>query len=296
MKLYMAGQLVNGVLGELTLSKSKNEAAAILSAVILTGAADRFLPEFTLALGDGVILSQEEETVFCGGVQEIKRGPWEVEVIAYDRGIYLTRNELYGVFAGSGSEIVTQVAQKLGIALGSVEACTGYQTILTTSGDTAYDVLRQAVGEDKEIYMEGERLCVGGRTDAPVALAADHILQVQSVGTIRSMINRAVVLKRGTTTPLATAQNAGEISAYGQFQATRTLSGSSAQEQAAAALSGVSYQAEVTVLGDLTLRCGGSVVIEQKQWGLDGTFSITGVDHHWSDGLFTTTLSLQRLG
>lgn len=295
MNLYLAGQCVNEVLGELSLSKTQSEAAATLSAVILAGAADRFFPELTLSLGDGVILSEGGETVFCGGVQEIKRTPQQVEVTAYDRGIYLARNELYGVFAGTGGEITAQVAQRLGITLGDVDASSGYQTIITYAGDTAYDILRQAVGADREIYMDGERLCVGRRTDGPLALPADRFLQVQSIATIRNLVNRAVVLKRGTTTALASAQNGDLINKYGQFQNVYTMSGSNAQAQAAQALAGIGSQAAVTVLGDLALHCGGSVDIAQKQWGLDGTFSITAVYHRWTRGLFTTELALKQL-
>ena len=42
MNLYLAGQRLNEVLGELSLSKSRGEAAATLSAVLITAAADTF--------------------------------------------------------------------------------------------------------------------------------------------------------------------------------------------------------------------------------------------------------------
>ena len=40
MNLYLAGQRLNEVIGELSLSKTREEAAATLSAVVLTAAAD----------------------------------------------------------------------------------------------------------------------------------------------------------------------------------------------------------------------------------------------------------------
>ena len=101
MNLYLAGQRLNEVLGELSLSKSRGEAAATISAVLITAAADTFFPGLTLALGDGVTLADDSGTCFSGGVQEVRRTPETVSFTAYDRGIYLTRNELYGVFSGS---------------------------------------------------------------------------------------------------------------------------------------------------------------------------------------------------
>ena len=293
MRLCINGQCVNGVLGELTLSKTRSEAAATLTAVLLTGAADTYFPQLTLALGDGVTLSDGEQCLFTGGVQELERGPRQVTVTAYDRGIYLTRNELYGVFSGTGAAIVAQVAAKLGIALGSVDAPGRWQTIVTAAGDTAFDILRMAVGEDREIRMDGEMLCVGRRDAAPIALPSDRILEGQSTGSIRQMVNRAVVLKRGTSVPLATAQDSGQIGAYGQFQTVQTLSGSSAREQAEAALSGVRHSGEVTALGDLSLCCGGRVSLSLPQCGLEGTFAVTGIRHRWKQGLFLTELTLE---
>lgn len=294
MNLYLNGQRLNEVIGELSLSKSRGEAAATLSAVVLSAAADTFFPGLTLALGDGVTLSDDSGTCFSGGVQELRRTPETVSFTAYDRGIYLTRNELYGVFSGSGAHIAAQVAARLGIPLGTVNAPQGFQTIVTSAGDTAYDILRRAVGEDREIAVVGDALCIGAQNPSPVALPKERVLEVESVGSIREMVNRAVVLQPGTVTPLAQAQDAAALEAYGQFQTARARSGDSPQDQASAALRGVAYTARLTVMGDLALRCGGAVTLAAPEWGLEGNFSITGVEHRWKAGIFTSELDLER--
>ena len=84
------------------------------------------------------------------------------------------------------------------------------------------------------------------------------------------------------------------LTAYGQFQTARALSGDSAQAQASAALRGAAYTARLTVMGDLALRCGGAVALAAPEWGLEGNFSITGVEHRWKAGMFTTDLDLRR--
>lgn len=142
--------------------------------------------------------------------------------------------------------------------------------------------------------MVGDRLCIGAGDAAPVALAKEQVLDVESVGSIENMVNRAVVLKRGTATPLAQAQNDAALAAYGQFQTARALSGDSAQTQAQAALRGTAFTAHITVPGDLALCCGGTVALAAPEWGLEGNFSITGVEHRWKAGLFTTELELER--
>ena len=53
---------------------------------------------------------------------------------AYDRGVYLTRNELYGVYTGTGRQIAGKIAGELGIPLGAVEDDGLYRTIVTGPG------------------------------------------------------------------------------------------------------------------------------------------------------------------
>lgn len=294
MTFTIANQQVNQVLEELTLSHSVYQGAAILTATLLTQPADTYFPRLTLALGDPAVLQQDGTSLFVGGVQEMRRSPQRVELTAYDRGVALTRNELYGAFAGTGAQIAAQIAQRLGIATGSVQTQQGYQTILSTAGQSAYDLLRQAVGPGVPIYMEGEKLCVGPGTGSPVAIPNDHILEIESVGDLTHMVNSAVVLKRGTAVPLASAQNGADITKYGQFQAVRTSTGGDPGQQARDALAGLAFSASLTVTGDLALRCGGSVSLESPQAGLSGAYAVTALTHRWRAGVFTSHLTLEQ--
>ena len=79
---------------------------------------------------------------------------------AFDRGVYLARNEVCGVFAGSGADICRQVAAKLGIRVGTLDASGEYQVIPALSGASAYAILRRAVGDRRDIAVEGETLTV----------------------------------------------------------------------------------------------------------------------------------------
>ena len=56
MKLYANGILLNAAAQSVTLEKSRGDAAATLTAVLLTAAADRYFPKESLALGDAVRL------------------------------------------------------------------------------------------------------------------------------------------------------------------------------------------------------------------------------------------------
>lgn len=112
----------------MTLEKSRGDAAATLTAVLLTAAADRCFPKESLALGDAVrLLGDAGEEVFLGAVQAVSRNVETVTLIACDRGLYLTANELSGVFAGSPEGICRAVAMRLSLPVGTLEVPAGWK-------------------------------------------------------------------------------------------------------------------------------------------------------------------------
>ena len=121
--------------------------------------------------------------------------------------------------------------------------------------------------------------------------APERVLEVSGRASMGNMVNRAVVTGRNGRV-LAAAQNTGDITACGRFQRVMGKSGDP-QAQAKAALRRRSLSARVTVLGDLSLRCGGRVEAHRPQWGLEGVYDITAHEHRWEKGVFTTSLSLE---
>lgn len=281
MKLLLHGQAVETVLGRLTLEKSRTDAAATLTATLYTAMADRYFPKLTLAVGDGVRLVDEKgENVFSGAIQILSYTPETVTLTAYDRGIYLARNEIYGVFAGSGAEIVRAVAGRLGMQVGAVDAPATYQFLSAAVGETAFSLLRRVVGKRREIAMEGEKLCVTRRHGGTVILDATQLLTVENRVSIREMVNRSVMLRTNGTVAAQT-EHPSDLRRYGQFQAVGRLHGKaeSPTEQAQLQLRGRTLLPRVSVWGDLALRCGGTAILQQSQWGLNGEFLIVAAEH-----------------
>ena len=281
-------------LGSVRLGKTRTEAAATLTATVLTAPADTHFLKLSMAVGDVVrLLDDDGKEVFLGSVQELARTPEDVTLTACDRGVYLTRNELYGVFSGTGKTIAAKIAGELGIPLGTVEDDGLRRTIVTGAGMSAFSILRRAVGEGREIAVKDGALTVTKRDPAVYPLPVQDMLEVTSRASIRAMVNRAVVVGRNGNR-LASAENAGEISAYGRFQQVLGKDGGPA-EQAKAALRGRVLSARVTLLGNLAYRCGGTVRADRPQWGLEGLYTVTAHEHRWEQGLFTTSLSLEAI-
>ena len=248
--------------------------------------------KLSVAVGDVVrLLDDGGKEIFLGSVHELDRTPDVVTLTAYDRGVYLTRNELYGVYAGTGRQIAGKIAGELGVPLGAVEDDGLYRTIVTGPGESAFSILRRAVGEGREIAVRGGALTVTKGGGGAVPLPPERVLEVSGRASMRNMVNRAVVTGRNGRV-LAAAQNTGDITACGRFQRVMGKSGDP-QAQAKAALRRRSLSARVTVLGDLSIRCGGRVEAHRPQWGLEGVYDITAHEHRWEKGVFTTSLSLE---
>lgn len=296
MKLYIKDQMVLPALERAVLGKTRNDAAAQLTASVLTAPADTYFLRLSMAVGDPVrLLDDGGEELFLGSIHQLDRTAEGAVLTAYDRGVYLTRNELYGVFQGTGAEIAAQVAGRLGLPLGAVEAGGPWRRIVTRAGRSAFSILREAVGEGREITVERGALTVRRGGGTPAALAAERVLSVSSRAGVGEMVNRCVVVGRNGRTA-ASAENGGDRAAYGQFQQVLLKSGSDPAAQAREALRGRRLSARVTMLGDLSLACGGRVSASGallSAWGLAGGYAVTAVEHRWEDGLFTTAVSLE---
>lgn len=293
MRLYINQQMVLPVLGRMELRKTRSEAAATLTATLYTAASDTYFQKLSLAVGDVVrLLDDDGREDFLGSIHSLRRTPQQVELTAYDRGIFLTRNELTGVFCGTPATIVRQVAEELDIPVGSLETENGWKCITARSQMTAFDILRQAVGQKREISVRDGSLQVTKSGWTVYILEPSRVLEAEGEASLQHMVNRAQVVDRAGNV-LATASNSGEISRYGRFQAILAKDGTTPAQQAKGALRGCEKGGEVLVLGNLNYRCGCAVELHRPDWGLDGVYAVTGAAHLWEKGLYTTNLTLE---
>lgn len=292
MKLTINGQIVNAVLGAARLEKSREDASAIFSATLWTAAADTFFQKLSIAVGDVVRLTDDNGAErFLGSIHALERQPEQIRLTAFDRGVYLARNELYGVFCGSGADICRQVAGKLGIAVGEMDADSARKAIVTGAGESAFSVLRKAAGQQREISVEGEKLTVRRCRQEVLRIPDGQLLSVSATADIRKLVDRCVVVDRKGR-PVASAEHSGDIAAYGLFQQVLGQSGD-AHAQAKAALKGRAMTAGVTLWGDLRFQVGSQVDFHLPQWGLEGRYAVTAVSHRWEAGIFTTELTME---
>ena len=215
MKLYIGQQMVLPALESAALGRTRDDAAATLTATVLTAPADTYFLKLSLAVGDPVrLLDDAGKEIFLGSIHQLDRTPDAVTLTAYDRGVYLTENQLCGIFTGTGREIAGKIAARLGIPLGTVED-DGLRRVLTAgAGQSAFAILKQAAGAGRYISIEDGALTVRKRDSIVYPLAAQDVLDVTSRASIVGTVNRAVVVGRKRNT-LASAENSAERAAYG---------------------------------------------------------------------------------
>ena len=224
-----------------------------------------------------------------GAVQAVSRNVETVTLIACDRGLYLTANELSGVFAGSPEGICRAVAMRLSLPVGTLEVPAGWKRLVAGAGVRAFDILRQAVGEEHEISIQNGALTVTKAGQERFVIAEETVLASRGTADARQMVNRcAVIDRRGAAA--ATAQNTTDLARFGLRQRVLGKSGDAAA-QAQGGLRGRILRGELTVRGDLRYRCGAMVELHRKEFGLDGAYPLTAVKHRWERGLFTTELT-----
>lgn len=290
MRLYGNGTLLNGIALWVQLEKSRTEAASTLTAALLSGAGDTYLQKAALSTGDTVrLLDDGGREVFLGAVQALRREPERTVLTACDQGLYLTQNQLAGIFAGTPGEVCRAVAQALGLPVGALAAPEGYVCAIARSGRSAYSILRQAVGPERDIGVQAGRLTVSDPAAMAYGLPPERVLALSAQADVYAMVNRCLVVdSRGVQA--ARAENAAAQRSYGLRQQVLSKSGDAAA-QARRALTGRQMGGQAKVWGNLNYSCAASVTLRFPAWGFSGTYPITAAVHRWEAGLFTTALT-----
>lgn len=173
--------------------------------------------------------------------------------------------------------------------MGTLEVPAGWKRLVAGAGVRAFDILRQAVGEDREISIQNGALTVTKAGQERFVIArGDGTREPRDGG--RKADGQPLRGHRPQGAAAATAQNTTDLARFGLRQRVLGKSGDAAA-QAQSGLCGRILRGELTVRGDLRYRCGAMIELHRKEFGLDGAYPLTAVKHRWERGLFTTELT-----
>lgn len=256
-----------------------------------------------LKLGDTVQFYIDSKRVFIGKVFDNSINTTELtgQFIAYDDSIYLNKNHFIKNYTSKiPSEIVKEICGELGLKVGNLPRdkvkCTfpmidrtGYEIILA-----AYTIQHN---KDKKIYSV---VCNDGKIevvneDMVLDIVLDSKRDIRNSKyseTIKNMINQIIIYKIGNTKEkISNEENKKE---YGLFQKVmRYHNDMNNLFNAREMLRGKEQSAFISVNGNINLKSGYTIGINEPHSKLIGTFIVQSDRHIWTgDEDYETILEL----
>lgn len=259
-----------------------------------------------LELGDEVEFYSDSIKLFTGKIFDKNVNTEEIteHFAAYDNSIYLNKNYFIKNYKDiSPSEILKEICGELSIPVGNFPIdkvkCTfpminrtGYEIILS-----AYTIQHN---KDKKIYSiicnDGKIEVVNEDLILDIVLKSDKDIRNSKYSeTIKNMINQIVVYKTDELPQIKEkVSNEENKNKYGLFQKVIQYHDDmnnifDSREM----LKGKEQTATISVSGNINLKSGYTIGVEESNSGLIGTFFIQSDKHIWtSDGDYETILEL----
>ncbi|MFZ7103365.1 MAG: XkdQ/YqbQ family protein [Peptococcaceae bacterium] len=282
------------------------QCARTLSFNLLSSPMDKLIPAVKCDLGNAVTLMLDDRTLFEGFVFERQKNTAgsRIDVICFDRGIYLKRNKTSYKFTKLTSEaIAKRVCTDFGIDTGEI-VTTGIKISRNFLGSTLYDIIQTAYtlasAETKKKYhvtFKGSKLCVLEKkvTDATLVIeGGTNLMDASITDSITNMVNQVAIYDKNDKL-LDKVKNEEAIKLYGLMQEyLKQREGENTGTEAQKILDDNGVQQKITInnLGNAANVTGGTVVVREPHTGLYGLFYIDSDIHTWKNGLYLNKLAL----
>lgn len=271
---------------------------------LISNTSDKNIPVIDCSLGSGVIASENGKELFNGHIFARDRltGDSEITITAFDRGVYLNRNQAVYKFTGQTPEAATaRIAADFGISVGSL-ASTGVSITRKFIGVnlsdiiyTMYTLASEKTGKSYVIRFDGDKLCVVERGDKSV-LYIDGYINLKDAAineSIEKMVNRVNIYDKNESL-LKKVENSEYIKLYGLMQSYIKQGDDDVSKKAQKELkdNGITRKITVQTLGNTSCIAGSAVTVKEKYTGLVGLFQIDGDTHTWMNGQYYNKLTL----
>ncbi len=232
-----------------------------------------------------------------------------IDVTAYDRGLYLTRNsKIFRVTQQTPEAVTSALCGEYGIQVGSL-AATGVPITRNFLGVNLYKIIMtmytlaaDQTGRKYRIRFKGTKLEVVemGISEESIRLMPGSNLLVCTTVESASKMTNSVAIYDDNYNLIQTQEDSEAVGLYGLMrEAIKASSYDDPVSHAKQILSENGLQTDITVqaLGNLKLITGNTVALQEPVTGVYGKFWIVSDTHTWQRGLYQTklTLSLEAL-
>ena len=273
---------------------------------LLSSPIDKTIPITNCPNGSAVLFRDDGKTLFDGYIFTRQKGTGDsvIDLTAFDRGIYIKRNEAVYKFKNTTPEAITKrICEDFGIEVGEI-AVTDVKVSRNFIGvslykiiQTAYTLAAETTKEAYQIRFIGKKLSVikkGVNADTVTIAGGSNLMSVSTTESIEEMINQVVIYDSNDKL-VGTQSDASLIKLYGLLQSYLKQSkdeDSTAKAKKMLEDNGVSQKITVENLGDIRCLTGNSVVVQEPYTGVYGLFYIDGDTHTWKNGQYFNKLTL----
>ncbi len=265
------------------------------------------LPEALGETGGLCRLYLRADCLFSGTIQRRERDSAGkmYSCTAYDRGIFLKRNQVYRKYRRMTPEAVAaQLCGEFGVETGAL-AATGVALDRNFLGSSLYQVIQtlytlaaEQTGKQYQVRFRKDVLEVVEKAlgaESIRLLPGSNLLGCSSVESMENMVTSVAVYDDEMRLKAAYDSPDGLRALYGLFQAAIQAKDKDDPAQSAKQLledNGIQTTLTADCLGNAKLISGNAVVLHEPTTGADGLFWITSDTHTLSGGIYRTKVVL----
>lgn len=295
----------------ITWSGDYRNAARTLAYSPATSSEDPHLPHAPTELGGSVQFWLGSQLLMDAYALERTRDSLgnSIDVTAYDRGLYLTRNSAFLRAQGQTAEsVTTALCSQFGIPVGTL-AATGVPITRNFLGVSLYKIIMtmyslasDQTGKQYRIRFTGPKLEVVDMDVSEYTIRlkpGSNLLSCITKESASTMTNSVAIYDEQCNL-VNRQEDAAAVALYGLMQqAIKAKSYDDPEGHAQQLLKDGALKTTITAtaLGNTKLVTGNTVALEEPVTGTCGLFWIQSDNHAWQRGLYRTklTLSLERL-
>lgn len=279
---------------------------------------------FFIDCGDKTLLTKDNKTVFQGIITDKSvNGIFEESFTAFDFAFYLNKSKTIKQFNNiNGSGAIASVCSEQGIAIGEIPTLsTNINHIYfdNTISEIIDDILAQCSNETGKIYYKEvleDKLYIferGTKIIKPTYKMAvnvasvnvlDEIGQNFSKGySIADLKNKVTIITQNEKEArvIATKEDNKNIEKYGLLHHIESVDEKDINQATNIAnnklkeLNKIKETLSLELLGDITIKAGRVLNINNQDIGINGNFNIISTNHTIESGIHKTNIEIERL-
>ncbi len=279
---------------------------------------------FFIDCGDKILLTKDSKTVFQGIITDKNiSGIFEESFTAFDFAFYLNKSKIIKQFNNiNGSGAISSVCSEQGIVLGEVpNLSTNINHIYfeNTIAEIIDDILEQCNKETGKIYYKEvleDKLYIfekGTKVINPTYKMAVNVATINALDeiglnfskgySIADLKNKVTIITQNEKEAqvIATKEDNKNIEKYGLLHHIESVDEKDINQATNIAdnklkeLNIIKETLSLELLGDITIKAGRVLNINNEDIGISGKFNIISSNHSIENGVHKTSIEIERL-